>query len=792
MWGVPYRHLALYRQSKIQFTELLYVPTMQMLVWCFTATYLTTRGHNSGSVALSLVAGFLLWEVTLRAQVGMSNAFLEEVWSQNLVHLLVSPLRPAEFVSGLMGISVVRSALGIVPASLLAWALYSYNVFTVGPVLILLIINLIMMGWSLGLAVIVLVLRYGTGVQGFAWSIMASLAPLAAIFYPVGILPHGVARGGVRHAGQPRVRGAAGHHRARRRPVGLDRLGVPAERGLAHRAGRPAHPAVPAVPRSRNAYQHRRLIILRERGLKVKRIAFSFDDVPLADGGLLGNAEERTAMLVDGLARADVPPVAFFVVAGQIGHPLIPHGERRIAAYTGAGHVIANHGFGHLALSDTPVDEYLADVDRAAGRLHGRPGFRPWFRYPYLDEGDTDPAKRAAVRRGLAERGLSNGYITVRSTDFHLDELAAAAGPIDRSALRDLHVELLLGSAEFYDRMAVRAIGRSPAHVLLLHENDLNALFIADVAAAFRRAGWEIVSADEAYADPIAVERDYEWNGSGRVVAMSIATGVPAELAYPPIEPGPLAEAFTTRVAAPDRSTRELSVAQLDTLFHDLVVLARPTIFVEGGAFEADTSLRVAAALPGCRVVAFEANPYVYERFSAARDFAAGSVEYVHRAMADAPGTVKFQVVAASASLADDRVQGYNSMLPRVGGDWLGDVEYEPVEVLATSLDIEFADTRGPAAMWLDVEGATGIVLAGAQTFLDRCDIVKIEVEEVPFWAGQWLTGDVIKAMAAHGLTPVARDTQDEDQYNVLFVADRLLGRPDVRDRLAEHRDSQR
>jgi FkbM family methyltransferase len=515
-----------------------------------------------------------------------------------------------------------------------------------------------------------------------------------------------------------------------------------------------------------------------------KRIAFSFDDVPMADGGLLGDAEERTALLVDGLARAGVPQAAFFVVASQIGHPLIPDGERRIAAYTGAGHVIGNHGFGHLALTDTPVPAYLSDVDRAAAILAGRPGFRPWFRYPYLDEGDAEPAKRTAVRRALAERGLSNGYITVRTNDFHLDELAGQAGAVDRTALRDLYLELVLGAASFYDEMAVQAIGRSPAHVLLLHENDLNALFVADLAEAFRRSGWDIVSADEAYADPIAAEKDYEWNGSGRAVAMSIASGVAVDLAYPPIEPEPLAEAFAGRVAVPYRRTREMSVAELDALFHDLVVLARPTVFVEGGAFEADTSLRVAAALPGCRVVAFEANPYVYARFAASRDFAGGSVEYVHRALADHRGTVVFRVVSASSSLVDDRVQGYNSMLARVGGDWLGDVEYEEVEVPATTLDAEFGDDPGRAALWLDVEGATGVVLTGARTFLDHCEVVKVEVEETPFWQEQWLAGDVAEALAKLGLTPVARDRQDEDQHNELFVSERLLGRPDIRERL--------
>jgi hypothetical protein len=63
---------------------------------------------------------------------------------------------------------------------------------------------------------------------------------------------------------------------------------------------------------------------------------------------------------------------------------------------------------------------------------------------------------------------------------------------------------LILGAVEFYDSLAVSTLGRSPAHVLLLHENDLAAAFVDDLVIALRVAGWTIVSPDEAYADPIA------------------------------------------------------------------------------------------------------------------------------------------------------------------------------------------------------------------------------------------------------------------------------------------------
>lgn len=192
--GLLYRHIAIYRQSRVQLIELFYVPMVQMLVWGFTASYLTSQFRSTdglpNTLGTALVTGFLLWEVTLRSQLGVAGAFLEELWSRNLVNLLVSPLRPAEFMIGLAGISVIRTAVGFVPAALLAEVLYGYNVLRVGPVLILLILNLVMMGWWLALAVVILILRHGAGAQGFAWSITISLTPLAAIFYPVDVLPH--------------------------------------------------------------------------------------------------------------------------------------------------------------------------------------------------------------------------------------------------------------------------------------------------------------------------------------------------------------------------------------------------------------------------------------------------------------------------------------------------------------------------------------------------------------------------------------------------------------------------
>ena len=71
---------------------------------------------------------------------------------------------------------------------------------------------------------------------------------------------------------------------------------------------------------------------------------------------------------------------------------------------------------------------------------------------------------------------------------------------------------------------------RSPAHVLLAHENALQALFIGDLVKALRARGWTIVTPDEAFSDPIArVVPNTLHNGNGRVAALAAVRGFKPE-----------------------------------------------------------------------------------------------------------------------------------------------------------------------------------------------------------------------------------------------------------------------
>jgi len=191
IWGLMYRHLALYRRSWPRLVDLAYWPIMQMIIWGFTSHFFANRLGSAPAVTVGmLLGGVLLWETALRSHLGFAVTFMEEVWSRNLGHVFISPLRPWEMIAALTAMAAVRTALGVVPASILAALLYHFNIISVGPVLVLFLLNLMVMGWWVALGCISLILSQGGGAESLVWSMLPGLAPLAAVYYPVAILPH--------------------------------------------------------------------------------------------------------------------------------------------------------------------------------------------------------------------------------------------------------------------------------------------------------------------------------------------------------------------------------------------------------------------------------------------------------------------------------------------------------------------------------------------------------------------------------------------------------------------------
>src|SRR5690242_6134587 len=82
--GLVLRYLFLLRNSWTRVIDMIYWPTVQMLLWGMMTKYLLTNTSWLAQAAGVLVSGALLWDVVFRGQLGVSMMFMEEMYSRNL------------------------------------------------------------------------------------------------------------------------------------------------------------------------------------------------------------------------------------------------------------------------------------------------------------------------------------------------------------------------------------------------------------------------------------------------------------------------------------------------------------------------------------------------------------------------------------------------------------------------------------------------------------------------------------------------------------------------------------
>jgi len=184
------RYWYLLQSSWPRLLELIYWPALQIITWGFLQNYISQNAGFFAQAGGTLIGAVILWDILFRGQLGFSISFLEEMWARNLGNLMMSPLKPIEFLIALMAMSLIRLAIGIIPMTLLAMMFFDFNLLGFGLPLIAFFCNLIFTSWSLGIFVSGLVLRNGLGAESIVWTLMFGVMPLACVYYPVSVLPH--------------------------------------------------------------------------------------------------------------------------------------------------------------------------------------------------------------------------------------------------------------------------------------------------------------------------------------------------------------------------------------------------------------------------------------------------------------------------------------------------------------------------------------------------------------------------------------------------------------------------
>jgi len=169
--------------------EIFYWPFLDLLVWGFISLYLVRYRENLPNFVAFLLGALILWDILFRSQQGISVSFLEDVWARNFLNIFASPLKPAEYIVSLMLVSSVKILIAGGVMSLLAWLLYSFNIFVLGISLLPFILSLVILGWAIGIVTTSLILRFGQQAEVLAWGLALLFQPVSAVFYPVSVLP---------------------------------------------------------------------------------------------------------------------------------------------------------------------------------------------------------------------------------------------------------------------------------------------------------------------------------------------------------------------------------------------------------------------------------------------------------------------------------------------------------------------------------------------------------------------------------------------------------------------------
>jgi peptidoglycan/xylan/chitin deacetylase (PgdA/CDA1 family) len=235
-----------------------------------------------------------------------------------------------------------------------------------------------------------------------------------------------------------------------------------------------------------------------------RRVLVTIDDLPLAmydDYRSRAERRETVARLTDKLDARGIPLVGFFNMSNHARDPSLTEMWAGVDALR-----VGNHTWSHPHIKRTPVDRYIADLER------GHDAVRPLvdddrdvpFRYPYLARG-FDPEVRDAIRARLAELDSPVIPVTINTMDWyyardyldaiHADDKARAAD-LRRVWLADIQEETIVA-----EQLSRALFDRLPPQILLLHANRLNADYIDDALDWYERRGYAFVTLEEAMAD---------------------------------------------------------------------------------------------------------------------------------------------------------------------------------------------------------------------------------------------------------------------------------------------------
>ena len=215
---------------------------------------------------------------------------------------------------------------------------------------------------------------------------------------------------------------------------------------------------------------------------------------------------EVVTSLLKTFKQEALPPIYGFVNGFRVGQ--FPYQIHILQAWHAAGEPLGNHTWSHPELDQLSAAQYEHNIARneAILRQVDPNGNWHWFRYPFLEEGNT-VAKHEAVRDWLTAHHYRIAEVSMDFQDYLWnDAYARCATKRDEAAIQQLHDTYLATADRYIDvhrELAHSLYGRDVPYALLMHVGAFDARMLPELIALYRSRGFQFVTLEQAMADPV-------------------------------------------------------------------------------------------------------------------------------------------------------------------------------------------------------------------------------------------------------------------------------------------------
>jgi ABC-2 type transport system permease protein len=188
-WAIVLRHTRHMSHSFARLSDIFYWPLVDIVLWGYAGIWVGTGQEHGSALAIVLLTASVLWELVVKVNCGISVNLLEEIWSHNVSNLFCTPLQLAEWIIGTTLVALwIMVCTAVFLGFIVRW-FYSFNLLTIGYVLLPIAASLVLSGMVIGFFASALLIYWGYKVDALVFMIGWAFAPISGVYYPIEILP---------------------------------------------------------------------------------------------------------------------------------------------------------------------------------------------------------------------------------------------------------------------------------------------------------------------------------------------------------------------------------------------------------------------------------------------------------------------------------------------------------------------------------------------------------------------------------------------------------------------------